>query len=320
MNFKVQFDNTNNFKAILKSESTTADVDSKGAVYIRGEDGEDGAIFYPSVSPEANLSWTNNKGLENPPTVNIRGPQGFQGDTGSQGPQGEKGEKGDKGDTGPVGKDGVGIIKTEINNKGELIITLSDNSIFNLGNITGAQGQRGEQGEKGDKGERGPQGMAGADGVGIAKAEVNSKGELIIILSNDVVLNLGAVIGPKGEEGQQGIQGSQGPQGPQGVQGDKGDTGADGISVTSAEINSEGILIFSFSNGKRSEIGRVVGEKGEQGIQGDQGIQGEQGQQGIQGEPGYTPQRGIDYYTDADKQEMITAVLAALPKWDGGVY
>lgn len=39
-----------------------------------------------------------------------------------------------------------------------------------------------------------------------------------------------------------------------------------------------------------------------------------------QGPPGYTPVKGVDYYTEADKQEMVTAVLAALPTWDGGAY
>ena len=31
---------------------------------------------------------------------------------------------------------------------------------------------------------------------------------------------------------------------------------------------------------------------------------------------GYTPQRGVDYYTDADKAEMVDAVLDALPDGD----
>jgi hypothetical protein len=38
--------------------------------------GENGATFYPSVSEDGDLSWTNNKGLENPATVNIKGPKG----------------------------------------------------------------------------------------------------------------------------------------------------------------------------------------------------------------------------------------------------
>lgn len=40
---------------------------------------------------------------------------------------------------------------------------------------------------------------------------------------------------------------------------------------------------------------------------------------GRQGQPGKTPQKGIDYYTDADKQEMVQAVLAAIPVYKGEV-
>ena len=37
----------------------------------------DGATFTPSVSDDCDLSWTNNKGLPNPGTVNIKGDTGF---------------------------------------------------------------------------------------------------------------------------------------------------------------------------------------------------------------------------------------------------
>lgn len=47
-----------------------------------GADGEDGATFTPSVDSAGNLSWTNNKGLTNPPTVNIKGPKGDAGSGG----------------------------------------------------------------------------------------------------------------------------------------------------------------------------------------------------------------------------------------------
>ena len=33
----------------------------------------------------------------------------------------------------------------------------------------------------------------------------------------------------------------------------------------------------------------------------------------IKGDPGTTPVKGVDYYTDADKQEMVQLVLAAIP-------
>ena len=41
---------------------------------------------------------------------------------------------------------------------------------------------------------------------------------------------------------------------------------------------------------------------------------------GAPGSPGYTPVKGTDYYTAADKAEMVDLVLAALPVWNGGSY
>ena len=49
---------------------------------VNGADGEDGATFTPSVSAGGTLSWTNNKGLPNPGSVNIRGPAGADGEDG----------------------------------------------------------------------------------------------------------------------------------------------------------------------------------------------------------------------------------------------
>ena len=43
-----------------------------------GPQGERGFTFTPSVDDSGNVSWTNNGGLENPATKNIRGPRGFR--------------------------------------------------------------------------------------------------------------------------------------------------------------------------------------------------------------------------------------------------
>ena len=40
----------------------------------------------------------------------------------------------------------------------------------------------------------------------------------------------------------------------------------------------------------------------------------------FRGPAGYTPERGVDYYTEADKAEMVSAVLAALPSGDEVSY
>ena len=83
-----------------------------------GADGENGATFTPSVDTEGNLSWTNDKNLENPATVNIKGEKGdkgdkgdtgAKGDTGPQGEQGPEGPQGPQGPQGPKGEDGEGL-------------------------------------------------------------------------------------------------------------------------------------------------------------------------------------------------------------------
>lgn len=46
---------------------------------LQGAKGESGATFTPSVSSAGELSWTNNKGLTNPTTVNVKGDKGEPG-------------------------------------------------------------------------------------------------------------------------------------------------------------------------------------------------------------------------------------------------
>lgn len=62
-----------------------------GAPGAQGPAGENGATFTPSVSASGDLSWTNDKSLPNPDTVNIRGPQGPTGPAGADGAQGPQG-------------------------------------------------------------------------------------------------------------------------------------------------------------------------------------------------------------------------------------
>ena len=40
------------------------------------------------------------------------------------------------------------------------------------------------------------------------------------------------------------------------------------------------------------------------------------GPQGPAGADGHTPVKGTDYFTDADKTELVNAVLAAIPNGD----
>lgn len=65
-----------------------------------------GATFTPAVSTAGVISWTNNKGLANPTSVNIMGPQGPAGATGATGATGPQGPQGPRGETGPQGLQG----------------------------------------------------------------------------------------------------------------------------------------------------------------------------------------------------------------------
>ena len=108
-----------------------------------------GATFTPYLSTKGDLSWSNDKGLDNPKTVNIKGPKGDKGECGEQGPKGDRGEKGDQGLVGPQGPQGLQGLKGD---KGDI-------------GPVGPQGERGIQGPQGEKGDIGPIGPAGEDGA-----------------------------------------------------------------------------------------------------------------------------------------------------------
>lgn len=64
-------------------------------------------------------------------------------------------------------------------------------------------------------------------------------------------------------------------------------------------------------------LASLKGEKGDVGATGATGATGEKGDKGdtgATGDDGYTPVKGTDYYTDADKEEMVADVIAAMPE------
>ena len=97
-----------------------------------------GTYYVPLVASNGDLSWTNTGNKTNPPTVNIRGPQGLKGETGATGPQGIQGPKGDTGDTGPRGPQGSGLeIKDTFDTYEEFIAkhpTGSESDVYFVGN------------------------------------------------------------------------------------------------------------------------------------------------------------------------------------------
>lgn len=101
--------------------------------------------------------------------------------------------------------------------------------------------------------------------------------------------------GDKGDKGDTGATGLQGPKGDTGPKGDKGDTGATG------------------PQGPKGDRG----EKGETGSAGPSGPKGETGAQGPQGPAG--PAGPAYTLNEDDKAEMVAAVLAQLPVYNGEV-
>lgn len=67
-----------------------------------------------------------------------------------------------------------------------------------------------------------------------------------------------------------------------------------------------------------SEV-NIRGPQGLQGVAGQPGKDGKDGQTGPAGQDGKTPIKGEDYFTAADKAEMVADVVAALPVYDGSV-
>ena len=97
----------------------------------------------------------------------LQGPKGDKGDKGEQGERGEPGKDGSNGIDGKDGEDGVSVVGAKIDFDDSLIITLSDGTILNVGEV---------KGEKGDKGEQGPRGAAGLSGVGGGSGFYNADG------------------------------------------------------------------------------------------------------------------------------------------------
>lgn len=92
-----------------------------------------------------------------------------------------------------------------------------------------------------------------------------------------------------------------------------GKGGSDGFSPTVAITDIEGghRVTITDSTGEKS-FDVLDGETGPQGPKGDTGETGPQGPSGAAGADGKTPVKGTDYWTEADKQEIVDEVVAEL--------
>lgn len=99
-----------------------------------------------------------------------------------------------------------------------------------------------------------------------------------------------------------------------GQPGDNGSDGVDGVGIKSVTqtttSNADGgtnIITVTKTDGSTSTFSVKNGSKG------SDGAAGKDGRDGQDGSPGKTPVKGTDYWTAADKQEIVAAVLDALP-------
>ena len=120
------------------ADSVSAYVDEHPEEFT-GPQGESGATFTPTVDADGNISWTNDKGLVNPETRNITGPegkQGIQGETGAAFTYDMFTEEQLEALTGPKGDTGAAF-------------TYDMFTAEQLAALTGPEGKQGIQGETG---------------------------------------------------------------------------------------------------------------------------------------------------------------------------
>lgn len=202
-----------------------------------------------------------------------------------------------------LGEDGVGIRDIFFNNDYTLTITFTDNNVFTTESL------RGEKGQKGDTGATphfGPVTTITIPAGEPASAEIKGTEE-------NLLLTFRIPRGATGEQGPQGIQGETGLQGLQGPKGDKGQQGIQGIQGPKGDkgdVGEQGPQGIQGQTGATGPQGQK-GDKGDQGIQGIQGPKGDTGETGPVGPKGDTPQKGVDYWTAADKLQMIEGVLTS---------
>jgi hypothetical protein len=213
---------------------------------------------------------------------------------------------GQQGIQGNAGVDGKSVTSGTVNGSGNLILTLSDASTVDVGNVRGAAGTNGTNGvsvssatvtganliitlsnsatiNAGNvQGPQGPQGLQGDGNAGIANATVAGNNNLIIGLVNGTYINAGNVQGPQGTTGSSGVgitsvslvgsnlvlnYSNTSTQDVGNIRGAQGAAGTNGVSVSSATVNVSGNLILTMSNASTIDAGNVRGANGAAGIQ-----------------------------------------------------
>lgn len=321
-----------------------------GPIGPQGPQGEPGNVF-DELTPEQLERIRGPQGIPGERgsigPVGPIGPQGIPGEKGDQGPQGPQGERGSQGEPGEPGSDAavtkenieaalgytpadaeeVERIDQGLNNAFDSVwqsfddafdalstldeqvkanIDMVNNFDGDLADLTNGQKEiNRELEELREEVEAG-----GADGFSPVATVQQTEGGAVITITDKTGTTTATVT--NGKDGKKGDPGSS-------------------VTVTSVSSSSAdgGVNRVFLSDGTILNIRNgSKGSPGEAGAQGPQGPQGERGLTGLRGLPGangmdgadgHTPEKGVDYFTAADKQEMVDAVIAALPVYNGEV-
>lgn len=209
----------------------------------------------------------------------------FGSGSGGGGGIGPQGPEGPQGPAGKDGKDGTSVSNAEINNNGQLIITLSDGTSFNAGNAKGADGADGQDGAPGVDGQDGKDGKDGVDGqngaTGNGISSVSKTGTEGNVDTYTISFTNGTSTTFTVTNGINGTNGTNGHDGTNGVDGHDGAPGLDGVGILDIQKTSTVGLVDTYTitlTDNSTETFTVTnGEKGDPGSTGQNGAPGNDG-------------------------------------------
>lgn len=201
-----------------------------------------------------------------------------------------------QGEPGPAGN---GIASVVLNADYTLTLTFDDGTQYTTPSI------------RGEKGERGDDASVTVDSAFSSTSTNPVQNKVITKVIHDLELMIGEEIWPylvpkvNANNNGQIMQVVGGKWVPVTIDLENGE---DGFSPT--------ITVEAIEGGNKIAITDVNGTKYVYVMDGEDGKDGKNGKDGVDGR---TPVKGTDYFTKADKTEMVASVIAALPVYDGSV-